>query len=86
LLTGDGVIHFTQGGFGRTDAVIFFPLSKHTCVVINGQHYAQNFYLATEGKVNEINRIVSTRPDLLYIISSSKKLVEKYSSFREELG
>lgn len=80
--TGKGVIHFTQGGFGRTDAVIFFPLSKNVCVVIGGTEYVQNFYLATDEKVDEINRIVATRPVLTFLISSSKELVEKYSKYR----
>jgi hypothetical protein len=76
--TGDGVLHFTQGGFGRSDAVIFFPVAKDVCAVIGGAEYSQKFYLATPEKVDEINRIVATRPSLLYLISSSKELVEKY--------
>jgi hypothetical protein len=78
----NGVIHFKQGGFGRADAAIFFPIAKDICAVIGGVEYGQNFYSATKDKVDEVNRIVATRPSLTYIISSSEELIKKYSKFQ----
>lgn len=78
-----GVVHFEYGGFGRGDASIFFPISKKVCAIIDGDVYEQNFYKTTKKKVNEINRIIASRPSLDYVISSSEKLVVKYSKFQK---
>jgi hypothetical protein len=77
-----GAIHFKYGGFGRSDAVIFFPVSKNICALISGTTYGQLFSQASAQRVLEINRMIASRPLLTHIISSSERLVEQYSKFQ----
>lgn len=74
-----GVIHFSFGGFGRLDSDIVFPMAKDVCIVINGPKYFQRAGVVKPVAVDIINRIVSSRPNLQYIISSQRNLVEEYS-------
>lgn len=77
----DGVIHFSFGGFGRLDSEIVFPMAKDVCIVINGPEYFQKAGVVTPAAVDIINRMVSSRPNLQYLISAQQSLVERYSRY-----
>ena len=77
----NGVIHFSYGGFGRMDSEIVFPMAKDVCVVISGPEYFQKAGVVTPAAVDIINRMVSSRPNLQYLISAQKSLVEGYSRY-----
>ena len=76
-----GVIHFSFGGFGRIDSEIIFPMAKDVCIVIDVADYAQESGIVTQVAMEIINRMVASRPNLQYLISSQKSLVEKYSKY-----
>ena len=77
----NGVVHFSFGGFGRLDSEIVFPMAKDVCVVISGPEYFQKSGVVTPLAIETINRMVSSRPNLQYLISSQRPLVEKYSRY-----
>lgn len=79
--TQNGVIHFGFGGFGRLDSEIVFPMAKDVCIVIDGADYTQDSGTVTPIAMEIINRMVASRPNLQYLISSQKSLVEKYSQY-----
>ena len=75
------MIHFSFGGFGRLDSEIVFPMAKDVCIVINGPEYFQKAGVVTPAAVDIINRMVSIRPNLQYLISAQQSLVERYSRY-----
>lgn len=77
----NGVIHFSFGGFGRLDSEIVFPMAKDVCIVISGPEYFQKAGVVSPVTVDIINRMVSSRPNLQYLISAQRSLVEDYSRY-----
>lgn len=80
--TRKGGIYPQYGGFGRTDAMIILPMSAKVCAIISNTEYNQRFTKATKRKVSEINRIIASKPALTHLISSSERLVNKYSKYQ----
>lgn len=80
-LMPDGVIYFSFGGFGRLDSDIIFPIAKDVCIVINGPEYFQKVGVVTPETVDIINRMVSSRPNIQYLISAQQPLVKKHSRY-----
>lgn len=76
-----GVIHFSFGGFGRLDSEIVFPMAKDVCILISGPEYFQKAGVVTPAVVDIINKMVSSRPNLQYLISAQQSLVERYSRY-----
>ena len=77
----NGVIHFSFGGFGRLDSEIVFPMAKDVCIMISGPEYFQKAGVVTPETVDIINRMVSSRPNIQYLISAQRSLVERYSRY-----
>lgn len=67
------------GELSRQD--IIFPIAKDVCIVINGPGYFQKVGVVTPETVDIINRMVSSRPNIQYLISAQRSLVEKYSRY-----
>lgn len=76
-----GVIHFSYGGFGRLDSEVIFPMAKDVCIVVRGPEYFQKSGVVSPAEVDMINRMVSSRPNLQYLISSSRDLIEHYHRY-----